>query len=300
MILLSVNCVLRIDEAISSLPYYFMYASSILVLCENWELLDNKSTGYLSRGHCLMELITAKLPRQDVFGRWYIPGFHPNGEWGRCTALDITAKTSKILDWTTVMEAGCPLDGKFTVPEDGLLMGPLLVNYVAAFEAFDRQFLEKLRNSRSWSEVKNFGEQNLPQLGDIDFHKTFSTPTQFADYLLPPGYVARLRAGVEAAGYACSPEKQGGYSDRKLWVKLGESPVASPRQSPQQLIFPIKLLSPSTEISKTDGSIMVMYLLRELLSRVELQSTIAQCELTVEVGYPIVHCTTHYCHVICL
>jgi len=203
-----------------------MYSSSLLVLCEDWDRLTNKETGYLSRGHCLMELCTSKLPRRDVHGRWYIPGFQAAGEWGFCIGLNISTNELRPLDWSDFLTAGSPLEGRFTNECDKVPMGPLLQSYVKIFDWFNTSYLDNLRRCRTWREVRDYvGVQDFPQMGGLEHEKSprFETPKEFADYLLPPAYIANLAASVIAAGYDASPEKLSRSS------KIGSPEVATDR-----------------------------------------------------------------------
>eukprot|EP01048_Picozoa_sp_COSAG05_P007695 COSAG05_NODE_550_length_8736_cov_153.546254_2_plen_329_part_00 len=49
--------------AIESIPTYFMASGKTLIVCRNQQALLDQSSGYMSRGFCLLELATVKLPR---------------------------------------------------------------------------------------------------------------------------------------------------------------------------------------------------------------------------------------------
>ena len=74
--------------AINSIPTYFMYSTTMLIVMPSGRFADTES-GYLSRGHCLLELATSRLPRIDMFGKWYIPGCEESGQWGSVVSLEI-------------------------------------------------------------------------------------------------------------------------------------------------------------------------------------------------------------------
>lgn len=75
------------EQAINSLPSYFTISCSTVILTPTLDLFYDSEQGYLSRGHCLMELATSRLPRVDVFDRWFVAGLGDSdkkAEWG-CT-----------------------------------------------------------------------------------------------------------------------------------------------------------------------------------------------------------------------
>ena len=67
------------------------------LLCNSRYFADTER-GYLSRGHCLLELATSRLPRIDMFGKWYIPGSEKTGQWGSVVVLDLDTKESQRLE----------------------------------------------------------------------------------------------------------------------------------------------------------------------------------------------------------
>jgi len=174
--------------AIASLPCYFVSASTILVLCKDMATLRNSQVGYLSRGHCLMELCSSKLPRKDIYGKWYIPGFKRDGSWGTALACCFTGELVK-LQWSDFVDAGSPVLGNFTVESDRDHMRPLLESYIASFEQFESH-LRQFRVIDHWSQV------DLNAAESIQFtnaSRDFKTPREWADSVLPLAYLKALK-----------------------------------------------------------------------------------------------------------
>ena len=101
-------------KAISSIPSYFMCSTTALVLVRDMANFADSTHGYLSRGHCLLELATTKLPGVDVFGNSYIPGFEPSGDWGSTVLLECVSGTATRLEWQHFINAGSPCHGNLT------------------------------------------------------------------------------------------------------------------------------------------------------------------------------------------
>lgn len=181
------------EAAIQSLPSYFMYSSNTLVLCDTFESLVDQQKGYLSRGHCLLELVTTKLPRIDVFGKWYVPGFEEFGQWGKTVALEIKTSDTREITWEHFASAGSPVNGNFTVEQDRNIIRPLLETYVEAFRAFHAYFLQPMLACESWEAVMQLPDAQLPQLWNT--HEFFETPQQWCEYVLPIGYADMLAEG---------------------------------------------------------------------------------------------------------
>lgn len=182
------------EAAIKSLPNYFMYSSNTLVLCDTFESLVDQEKGYLSRGHCLLELVTTKLPRIDVFGKWYVPGFEKFGQWGKTVALEIKSGETRDIMWEHFASAGSPVNGNFTVADDCDLIRPLVEDYVKAFRLFHTHFMKPLLACESWEEVNNLPQKdNLPQIWNS--HDFFSSPKSWCEFVLPEGYADMLESG---------------------------------------------------------------------------------------------------------
>jgi hypothetical protein len=169
------------ERAIKSLPFYFTYSSTTLILSFSFSHFSDRSKGYLSRGHCLLELATCKMPRIDILGKWYIPGFDKDGKWGKTVVLDIQNNHFKELTWDDFKEAGSPLDGNFTVSSDKNLIKPLLVAYLQTFIAFDEIFLNPMRRCMSWKEFDDLPNESKPQTLVEDDGK-FDKPGDWADW----------------------------------------------------------------------------------------------------------------------
>lgn len=193
--------------AISSLPVYFMWSTNVLVVCPTFQDFENKSNGYLSRGHCLMELATSKLPRVDVFDKWYIPGIDKvRGEWGLTTVLSAETSETKTLDWVDFQDAGSPLEGNFTMMDDLELIYPLIVAYLQAYDDFNNRFLDQLRQCLTWTDAMKLDKEGLPQMLGIltrmkynPSDEEFKTPLEWVDSTLPGAYIEMLRKSI--AGY---------------------------------------------------------------------------------------------------
>ena len=149
-----------------------------------------------------MELCTSKLPRIDVFGAWYIPGFERLGQWGRSKVLfldriefahhdDDIIKACKDITWTDFCDAGSPLTGNFTNPDDRLLMKPLMETYLAIFHRFYSEHLEPLLQCATWTDVKALPAGVSPQIWDsADYYQS---PVIWVEQLLPLEYILMLK-----------------------------------------------------------------------------------------------------------
>ena len=176
-----------------SLPNYFMFSSNTLVLCDTFESLVDRDKGYLSRGHCLLELVTTKLPRIDVFGKWYVPGFEKFGQWGKTIALEIKTGETREITWDHFASAGSPVNGNFTVEADRDIIRPLVETYVNAFRTFHTHFMKPMLACESWEEVRQLDQSNLPQLWNTP--DMFASPKEWCEYVLPEGYANMLAEG---------------------------------------------------------------------------------------------------------
>ena len=183
------------SQAISSLRTYFRYSGSTLILTETMETLRNQEQGYLSRGHCLMELASMKLPRTDIFNAWYVPGFDPSGDWGSATVLQMETGEAVTLEWRDFETTGSPIDGNFTIEADRPLMVPLVQGVVAAYEAFQRA-LAPLREATAWQELYAAAEPET-KIQTWKASERYPTPSAFADALLPPAYLQMLKASLQ-------------------------------------------------------------------------------------------------------
>ena len=123
-------------DAIRSLPAYFVTASNVVAVSENASTLRDPEYGYLSRGWCLLELASAKLPRRDAFGRWYLPGLVEGGDWGELHTLEWGTMESHVLGWDDYIAADSPMEGNFTVESDRDSIRPLVESYVQMFKFF--------------------------------------------------------------------------------------------------------------------------------------------------------------------
>ena len=107
-------------RSIASIPAYFFCALHVLVL---HDAMRNGIRDYLSRGHCLLELATARLPRIDETGRWQIPLSGTAQESGSVVALDTAdLSTSRWFEEGGALPSGLqlcsPLAGSFTIEAD--------------------------------------------------------------------------------------------------------------------------------------------------------------------------------------
>ncbi len=157
-----------------------------------------------------MELLTSKLPRIDVFNKWYVPGISKDGSWGHTTVFSMSDQEMKVLMWQEFVDSGSPLQGNFTVEEDRLLMKPLIEEYIQAFRRFDDEFLRRIREAESWKEVQDLPDELKPQLLGIPLrkirpsnypvHQTYpelQTPADLANFLLPKDYVDMLERSLQ-------------------------------------------------------------------------------------------------------
>ncbi len=196
--------------AISSLPTYFIYSTCTLILCKDMESFQRETLGYLSRGHCLMELLTSKLPRIDVFNKWYVPGIAKDGSWGHTTVYSMIDQQMKVLMWQEFVDSGSPLQGNFTVEEDRFLMKPLIEEYIKAFRRFEDDFLHRIREAETWKEVQDLPDELKPQLLGIPLRKIkssiypvsqtypeFQKPADLANFMLPKNYVDMLENSLQ-------------------------------------------------------------------------------------------------------
>jgi hypothetical protein len=170
--------------AIRSIPTYFMYSTTMLVLATAASFFD-LDDGYLSRGHCLLELATARLPRLDVFGKWYLPGCEHSGQWGSVVLLDYSDSTAatellapsdpRLLPAPppTGVETGqwqrqaggrgslSPLAGRFTVEADRALVASLLQTYISHHQFVEECVLTPLRMCASFAEYEELPSSEL-------------------------------------------------------------------------------------------------------------------------------------------
>lgn len=186
--------------AIRSLPTYFMYASKTIVLCKTLEELSDEKHGYMSRGHCLLEMVTSTLPRIDVFGKWYIPGFDSKSEWGETRLLAMEDGMTKKIWWSDFSQAGSPINGNFTYEDDREHIRPLLAAYVELFAFVELLFLAPMRSCASWEEYKEIvAEERQIQIWNT--RSNHDTPAQWADWVLPVGFPLLLQ---QSLGYTLS------------------------------------------------------------------------------------------------
>ena len=186
-------------KAICSIPNYFMCATHTLILVRDMaNFLDNDG-GYLSRGHCLLELATTKLPRVDVFGLTYVPGFEPSGDWGSTVLLECVSGVATRLEWKHFINAGSPCDGNFTCEDDRPLIRQLVAKYVDRFTTCER-LLEKLKECSTFQEYHNLDIPNSIdqiQTWKADRDETKRTPREWVEQVLLPGsYVTMLKASL--------------------------------------------------------------------------------------------------------
>jgi hypothetical protein len=187
-------------DALNSIGFYFMFSSNLLVLCKDFENLLDSDNGYLSRGICLLELATSKLPRIDIFGKWYIPGFDVDGQWGKSEALLLCNGMTIPLDWKFYERAKCPMKAKFTNPHDKAEVFHLVNSYANEYEKFYADYLSPIRNCVSWDKVTKIPFESLPQLWKADI--LFQTPKEFVDAYLPYSFIKNLLD--ESSGNATS------------------------------------------------------------------------------------------------
>lgn len=185
------------EHAIMSLPCYFLTSTTTVIITQKGGFWDLEK-GYLSRGHCLLELMTSKLPRTDIFGLFYMPGYAWTGEWGATLLLEVgdrdqTGKARE-LKWADLSKTKSPIDGNFTIDADRPLMLPLVKLYLKAFHAFDG-LLSQLRDAESWDAYDTMhGSKAWVQTMTHD--KKGSTPKEFADALLPASCVDMMQDSV--------------------------------------------------------------------------------------------------------
>ena len=194
-------------QAIKSLPAYFFRASNILVLCVSREAYSDKDRGYISRGHCLLELCTSKLPRLDVFGKWYIPGFEASGLWGKLRVLEMDSGVISAIKWTDFEHAGSPLRGNFTNPDDKEHLRPLVEEYAAVLKSFQETHLDPVRRCATWAEVERATDffnatsfrhyWGLGPGGDVggSQDETWS-PAEWCESVLPSDYVGMMERSL--------------------------------------------------------------------------------------------------------
>ena len=188
-------------DALDSIGCYFLAASGLFIISDEKKLKDI-SEGYLSRGICLMELATSKLPRVDMYGKWYIPGFEEKGQWGQAQALLLCTDSQnqcigyKIedLDWSFYNLAGNPVRGNFTHQPDREEIKKLLISYTKKFEDFYTEYLEPIRKCTTWDEVAMLPSELRPQIWTAE--RVFSNPVEFVDNYLPQSYILTLRGGL--------------------------------------------------------------------------------------------------------
>lgn len=199
-------------DAINSLPYYFSVSTSTLILCRTLADLTDRYEGYLSRGWCLLELLTTRLPRLDASELWYAPGYGSDGKsaygegWrGSVTAIETGggedgdeqgAAKSRPFALSDFVDAGSPLDGNFTNPNDKKPIAELLERYVQAFDAFGA-LLRPLRDrASSWDEYVELPEAER-RVQTYQAREHFDNPAAFADFLqADKPLVEGLRASV--------------------------------------------------------------------------------------------------------
>ena len=188
----------RQADAIASLPYYFTVSTITLILCSTMGDLEDRQEGYLSRGWCKLELLTTRLPRIDTFECWYAPGFETSGDWGSVSVVETGVETgaTRLLSLSDFVDAGFPLDGHFTNPNDAAPILDLLEAYVEAFDAFGA-LLAPLRTSTSWRDFYALpAEARRVQTWKAD--RNFGCPMDFAEFLQAPKLVEALRANIAA------------------------------------------------------------------------------------------------------
>lgn len=198
--------------AIRSLPCYFMFSTSSIILCQNEANFRDTSKGYLSRGHCLLELASMRLPRIDTFGKWYVPGYDANGHWGTTLVVYMQKINSekeiiegaiqlsyKKLGWEDFSRCNSPLTGNFTFEGDRVHVKALLEKYMVVYDYFDRMFLKPMRTYEgNWDSYTKKNEIFTPQLrsttdmwSDTDF-----TVKDMSEWLLPSHYPRMLHDSI--------------------------------------------------------------------------------------------------------
>ena len=186
--------------AITSIPTYFMYSTTMLVVAPTGYFEDTER-GYLSRGHCLLELATSRLPRIDMFGKWYIPGSEKTGQWGSVIILDLDTNESERLE-NAATASRSPVAGNFTVEADRELVSGLIEKYVQHHEFIEAQVLAPLRQCESLAEYERL---DLPDclrlqcfsaswLGGGEGMK----PAEWLERVLPAGHLEALRDSLAA------------------------------------------------------------------------------------------------------
>ena len=155
--------------------------------------MRNGISDYLSRGHCLLELATTKLPRIDIFNTVYVPGFEPSGQWGSAVVLECSSCETKKLEWDHFLCAGSPCQGNFTCEDDRPLIRELIATYVGRYRMCN-QLLAKLSACASFGE---YHDQDLPDGERVQTWKATGPPSEWVDKVLPPSYVAMLEASLD-------------------------------------------------------------------------------------------------------
>ncbi len=192
--------------AINSIPTYFMYSTTMLVVTPTGHF-DDTDRGYLSRGHCLLELATSRLPRIDMFGKWYIPGSEASGQWGSVVVLSSTTKEAERVDQFakgTLAELAAssfrsPIAGNFTVEADRSLVRSLIQKYVQHHDFVEAQVLAPLRSCATFTE---YARKELPDCLRLQTHRHFcekeggQSPSEWLESMLPAAHVAALRASL--------------------------------------------------------------------------------------------------------
>lgn len=172
----------------------------MLVIAETFESFYDKSSGYLSRGHCLLELATSKLPRIDMFYQSYVPGVDSKHHmWGVTRLLSMTTGECKILQWADYFDSDSPVNGKFTVEADRPLIKELLISNVKAYSGFNSLFLSDIRKCSTWKQVHDKVNYRLI-LQLCDAQEKFPDPSVWAEWLLPNAYLDMLCGSVMGEG----------------------------------------------------------------------------------------------------
>ena len=167
----------------------------MLIVMPSGRFADTES-GYLSRGHCLLELATSRLPRLDMFGKWYIPGCEESGQWGSVVTLDCDTGEARHIERSPLIGRS-PLDGNYTVEADRDLIRVLVQKYVAHHDYVEQQVLAPLKACATFAEYLSL---ELPECLRLQTFQDSGTPgqspSQWLDTVLPAKHIEKLKASL--------------------------------------------------------------------------------------------------------
>lgn len=173
--------------AIRSLPVYFLYSAKTFILSASPDHLLDRQKGYLSRGHCLLELVTTKLPRIDLLSKWFIPGTISLQDklWGHTQAIYFASDDdAREFSWSDIYYSGSPFDGNFTHPGDAQVIAPIISMYASVFRAFHSLYLEKLLKFETWGDAElAIDPDEMPQVIEKDL-----CPRDWVQTIFPLNY----------------------------------------------------------------------------------------------------------------